>query len=120
MPGWAEVHTWRVVRQPLAADVGSKRPGFPARNFRMWSKMWSRLTYANVVATLALFLALGGGAYAAARLPPNSVGAQQIKPNAVDSGKVRNRSLLPRDFKAGQLPVGPPGARGAQGEAGPR
>jgi hypothetical protein len=28
-----------------------------------------RLTYANVTATLALFLALGGGAYAATSLP---------------------------------------------------
>ena len=31
-----------------------------------------RLTYANVIATLALFLALNVGAYAAIRLPPNS------------------------------------------------
>ena len=32
------------------------------------------LTYANVVASLALFLALGGAAYAATQLPQNSVG----------------------------------------------
>ena len=36
----------------------------------------SQLTYANVVATLALFLALGGGAYAATQLPKNSVAAR--------------------------------------------
>jgi hypothetical protein len=32
------------------------------------------LTYANVVASLALFLALGGAAFAATQLPRNSVG----------------------------------------------
>ena len=33
----------------------------------------------NVVAYLALFVALGGTSYAAIRLPANSVGARQIK-----------------------------------------
>ena len=44
--------------------------------------MKRRLTYPNVVATLALFLALGGGAVAAVKLRKNSVGSKQIKPNA--------------------------------------
>lgn len=79
------------------------------------------LTYANVIATLALFLALGGGAYAAVKLPKNSVTSKQIKNNAVNSAKVANGSLLSRDFKAGQLPAGargPQGAQGLQGAAG--
>ncbi len=42
-----------------------------------------RLTYANVMATVAVFLALGGGAVAALKLKRNSVGSRQIKPNAV-------------------------------------
>jgi len=45
----------------------------------------------NVIAYLALtmsFLALGGGAYAALSLPPNSVGARQI----------RNHSIAPVKF----------------------
>ena len=33
-----------------------------------------RLSYANVVATLALFIALGGASYAAVTLPHDSVG----------------------------------------------
>ena len=45
--------------------------------------MRSRLTYSNVIATLALFLALGGGAVAALKLRKNSVGSKQIKPDAV-------------------------------------
>ena len=85
------------------------------------------LTYANVIATLALFLALGGGAYAAIKLPKNSVGAKQIKSNAVGSAEIRSNavgtvevkpgSLLANDFGAGQLPSGP---RGLTGLTGPR
>ncbi len=78
------------------------------------------LSYANVVATIALFVALGGGAYAAVNLPKNSVGSKQIKPNAIDSSKVKDRSLLSKDFKAGQLPAGPQGLQGAPGPQGPQ
>jgi hypothetical protein len=80
------------------------------------STLRSGLTYANVIATLALFLALGGGAYAAFKLPSNSVGSKQIKKNAVNSSKVANGSLLPGDFKAGQLPAGPQGLKGDKGD----
>src|SRR4051812_28835717 len=78
----------------------------------------SGLTYANVMATVAVFVALGGGAYAALKLPRNSVGPTQIKRNAVSSSKVKNHSLLAGDFKAGQLPAGPRGLPGTQGEQG--
>jgi len=80
------------------------------------------LTYANVVATLALFVALGGGAYAAFRLPRNSVGSAQLKNNAVTPRKVKNGSLTLRDFAAGQVTKlkGPPGAAGAVGATGPQ
>jgi hypothetical protein len=75
-----------------------------------------RVTYANVVATLALFIALGGGAYAATKLPKNSVGSRQIKKNSITSSKVKNHSLLAVDFKSGQLPAG---AQGPKGDTGP-
>ena len=39
-----------------------------------------RATFANVVSSLALFVALGGTGYAAVSLPRNSVGARQIRP----------------------------------------
>jgi hypothetical protein len=42
----------------------------------------SRLTYANVMATVAVFLALGGGAYAVS-LKRNSVGPKQLRTDAV-------------------------------------
>ena len=73
-----------------------------------------------VVATLALLFALTGtGIAAVAALPRNSVGTRQLRNNAVVSSKVRNHSLLARDFKRGQLPRGPAGPAGAAGPAGP-
>jgi hypothetical protein len=90
----------------------------------------SRLTYANVVASLALFVALGGGAYAAITLPKNSVGSKQIKNgsvknadlanSAVTGAKVKPGSLLSADFKPGQLVPGAPGPAGPTGAAGPK
>jgi hypothetical protein len=77
----------------------------------------SRLTYANVMATIAVFIALGGGVYAASKLPKNSVGSEQIKPravghsevrkNAVDGSRVKNDSLTGSDVAEstlGQVP----------------
>ena len=74
--------------------------------------------YANVTATVALVVALSGTSYAAITLPKNSVGNRQLKSNAVTSGKVKNRTLLERDFKRGELPSGARGQTGAQGAKG--
>ncbi|MFL5781664.1 MAG: hypothetical protein ACJ760_10160 [Thermoleophilaceae bacterium] len=41
-----------------------------------------------MAATLALFVALGGGAYAATQLPPKSVGTKQLKDRAVTPVKL--------------------------------
>lgn len=78
-----------------------------------------RLTYANVMATFAVFLALGGGVgYATGVLPANSVGTRQLKNGAVTSSKVKPRSLLATSFKTGQLPQGATGATGPTGPQG--
>lgn len=75
----------------------------------------------NAVSYLALFVAMGGTSYAAFSLPANSVASRQIRANAVSSAKVKDRSLLARDFAKGQLPrgaagpTGPAGQRGLQG-----
>ncbi|HET7688798.1 MAG TPA: hypothetical protein VFK41_00330 [Nocardioidaceae bacterium] len=61
------------------------------------------LSYSNVVSSLALVVAVSGGAYAAVVLPKNSVGAPQIKAQAVRSGEVKDRSLLPRDSRNGAV-----------------
>ena len=76
---------------------------------------------AMVVACTALLFALTGAGYAAGMLGPNTVGTKQLKTNAVISSKIKNRSLLAADFKAGQLPQGAkgdPGATGAPGAPG--
>jgi hypothetical protein len=73
---------------------------------------------AMVVALVALFVAMGGASYAAFKLPKGSVGPKQIKANAVSSPKVKNRSLLAQDFKAGQLPGGQRGVQGVKGDTG--
>ena len=92
-----------------------------------------RITYADVMATIAVFIALGGVSYAAVTLPKNSVGNAQLRKNAVTGlkvrnssltgGDIRNRSLTAADFKGSvqgpQGPAGPPGAAGAKGDTGP-
>lgn len=48
----------------------------------------SKLSYSNVVSSLALFVALGGVSYAAIKIPAHSVGARQLKSQAVTQGKL--------------------------------
>jgi hypothetical protein len=73
-----------------------------------------RLTYANVIATLALFLALGGGAVWAAnktqttkigtgKLKPSSVTAGKIKANAVTTSKIRENAVTNAKIREGSV-----------------
>ena len=66
----------------------------------------------NVVAYLALFVAIGGTSYAAVELPKDSVTAKQIKSGAVRSDEVKNGSLKAADFAKKTLLVGPQGPSG--------
>jgi hypothetical protein len=78
---------------------------------------------ANVIAYVALFIALGGTSYAAIKLPANSVTDRQIKTGAVRSSEVRNGSLTAKDFRKGVLAAAQPaaaGPRGADGAQGPK
>jgi hypothetical protein len=57
-------------------------------------KLRSKLTYANVISTICLFLVLGGGAaFAATQLPKNSVGSRQLKANSVTAAKIKNGAV---------------------------
>jgi hypothetical protein len=58
-----------------------------------------RLTYANVVSSLALFLVLAGGAAYAARVAKKSVGPAQLKANAVTTAKIKANSVTTRKIK---------------------
>jgi hypothetical protein len=50
-------------------------------------------TYSEAVATLALFVALGGTSYAVTSLPADSVGTSQLKPASVTAGKLHSHSV---------------------------
>src|SRR3978361_1178537 len=52
-----------------------------------------KLTYANVMATIAVFVALGGASYAATQIPTNSVGTNQLKNGAVSTAKLQGTSV---------------------------
>src|SRR5215213_5335776 len=85
----------------------------------MPSWMRRRLTYANVIATLALFLALNVGAYAAIRIPANSIGSAQLKNKAVTPKKVSPAALkLFKGAKGSKGAKGLPGPAGARGPGG--
>jgi hypothetical protein len=64
-----------------------------------------RLTYANVVATLALFVALGGASYAAVTLGKGQVKSKNIARGAVKSKHVRDFSLGVGDLQKGVIPT---------------
>jgi hypothetical protein len=90
----------------------------------MTTKRRIRLTYANVVASIALFAALGGSSYAAISITgkqvrDGSLAGRDVRNGSLTSGDVRDQTLLARDFKAGQLAAGPKGERGAAGPQGP-
>jgi hypothetical protein len=80
---------------------------------------------AMVVALIALFVALGGSSYAAIQLGKNSVTSRtiangevrraDIAEDAINSARVADFSLRGRDFKPGQIPVGPQGPKGDPG-----
>jgi hypothetical protein len=78
----------------------------------MYRRIRPNLTYANVMSTIAVLLAIGGGAaYAATHLKPNSVKSKQIKdgavgtndlaPNAVSSSKILDGAVGAGDLVDG-------------------
>jgi hypothetical protein len=96
---------------------------------------WGALVYriltkrpspAMVVALVALFAALGGGAYAALKLPANSVGPAQLKKGAVTPPKLSPAAKTalskpgPKGETGARGPEGPRGDAGPKGETGPR
>jgi hypothetical protein len=52
-----------------------------------------RPSHATAIAYLALFIALGSGAYAATQLPKNSVGPKQLKKKAVTTTKLKDGAV---------------------------
>ncbi len=82
----------------------------------MASRVRSRLTYANVAATLALVFAMTGGAYAAGHYLISST--KQISPKVLKAlqGKAGPAGRMGATGTGG--PIGPAGGTGPKGEAG--
>lgn len=53
-----------------------------------------RLTYANVMSSIAVFLVLGGAAYAA-----HKIGSNEIKGNAITTGKIKKEAVTSTKIK---------------------
>jgi len=63
-----------------------------------------RLTYANVMSSIAVFLVLGGAtAFAATQLGKNSVGSKQLKSNAVTTAKIKKNAVTGAKIKNGAV-----------------
>lgn len=62
-----------------------------------------RITYANVMSTIAVFLVLGGATAIAAGLAKNSVGPKQLKKNAVTTKKIKNNAVTTAKIKNGAV-----------------
>jgi hypothetical protein len=86
------------------------------------------ITYANVTATVGLFLGIGiGTAWAveqnsigAAQIKPNAVRTSELAQNAVTSDEVADGTLTRADLQNGLVTQGVHGADGAQGPIGPQ
>lgn len=88
---------------------------------RVMALIRRKLSYSNVVASIALFVALGGVSYAALKLPANSVGTRQLKNRAVTEPKLHPALLAALKTQAAMPgPQGPAGPLGAKGETGPQ
>lgn len=71
----------------------------------MISPIRKKLTYSNAIASLALFVALGGIAMAAG-LPKNSVGPKQLKQGAVTAAKIRKGAVKTAKLGQGAVTAG--------------
>jgi hypothetical protein len=94
----------------------------------MLARLLSHLTYSNLLATLAVFIALGGTSYAIVGLPRNSVGPRQVRAGAVGPSEIRANAVRSRQVKARSLRLSDlsnrvrralRGQRGAAGPPGP-
>ena len=76
-------------------------------------RLATRVSYANVVSTLALFLALGGSAGAAAVIT-----SRDVRDGSLTSRDVKDHSLRAADLRTSDLPAGPRWPAGEDGEDG--
>lgn len=86
----------------------------------MFDVVRRRITYANAMATVAVFIALGSGSYAAVKVTgrtvkDGSLTGADVRNSSLRSKDIKNRSLRAIDFKRGALRHGRRGRPGADG-----
>jgi hypothetical protein len=86
-----------------AARLPASRPLVQLLERQLMHRIRGKLTYANVMATIAVFIALGGASYAAVKLPKNSVGTKQLKSGAVTGAKIKQGSVTAANIAPGVL-----------------
>jgi hypothetical protein len=109
----------------------------------MLDQVRRRLSYANVLSTVAVFLALGGTSYAAVAITGrdvenssltghdvedasltgrdirnSSLTGRQVKHSSLGTTDIANGTLLAKDFRAGELSAGAEGPAGPRGDEG--
>jgi hypothetical protein len=67
------------------------------------SRLRSKLTYANVTATVALFMVVTGIGFAVAAIPKKSIGKKQLKNGAVSGKKIRKNAVTASKIKSGAV-----------------
>jgi hypothetical protein len=94
------------------------------RRGNVLERLRQRLTYGNVMSTVAVFIAFGGTSYAftlsrnsvgSRELKPRSVGASELKTGAVSSTDIKNRGIRLTDVSLATRAA----LRGQRGEQGP-
>lgn len=68
------------------------------RGNKVLHKLWRRLTYANVMSTVAIFIALGGSSYAALR-----INGSAIRNHSIAGKKLRHNTLTGRQIRESRL-----------------
>ena len=74
------------------------RSNRPLEGDRVRDRIRERLTYANVMATLAVFIALGGSSYAAA-----TISGSTIKNRSISGSKLKHNTLTGTQIKESKL-----------------
>ena len=70
----------------------------PAKGAHVLHRLRKRLTYANVMSTLAVFIALGGSSYAAltingATIKNRSIAGKKLRPNTLTGAQIKESRL---------------------------
>ena len=91
-------------------QAGSVDSGHRAKGDRVLGKLRQYLTYANVMATIAVFIALGGSSYAALTISGSdiknrSIAGNKLKRNTLTNKQIRESRLsrVPRAHNADRL-----------------